>query len=478
MNPSFLVLLSFLICGGSGDLLDYVPTHSYWHDRNVEVTVDAMQREAAPTASVDASKIITDLGAADPHVRDKASDNILKLGIGTLPQLRQAATGADPETAERSAQLITQLRPLITVGAVRRLMALRALGELKDAKAVPFLQSQLSSQEMFVADYARNAIGAIYGQPARHVIPKAAVDEVWLLPSNCRAVAQLLPRGNGPIDAEKAAAQIPVQGGPDSEQLIANLSKTALHVAEKLGDMRLDALNVGVSENIDDNHGCLTLIASGQFDSANAVRILHEQHAATRSVNRVQIFEPDGESTMIFPSDHEFVMMIAPSGEQTPLDEMITTLKTREQTLRKSPEMTALVEALLKHDANASHALWITIKVTDAYRKVSGLDGFNTVTLIGDEQNGTLNVTASGESPDAQTAGAAVQQLTRMAAEGTAILKLILPTQPSVQPALDFLASVKFQNNANLVTGSATLQETPAELFMLPLFVGLNMRGE
>ena len=123
MNPSFLVLLSFLLCGGSGDLLDYVPTQSYWHDRNMEVTVDAMLREASPIPTVDASKIIADLGAADPHVRDKASGDILKLGIGALPQLQQAATTADPETAERSTLLIKQLRPLVTVRAVRRLVA-------------------------------------------------------------------------------------------------------------------------------------------------------------------------------------------------------------------------------------------------------------------------------------------------------------------------------------------------------------------
>ena len=90
--------------------------------------------------------------------------------------------------------------------------------------------------------------------------------------------------------------------------------------------MRLDTLNIGVSENIDENHGCLTVIASGQFDSANAVRVLREQHAATRSVNRVQVFEPDGESTMIFPSDQEFVMMVAPNGEQAPVEGMAATL--------------------------------------------------------------------------------------------------------------------------------------------------------
>jgi len=476
MSPSFLVLLSFLICGGSGDLLDYVPTQSYWHDRNVEITVDAMLHEAAPAASQDASGLIADLGAADPHVRDTASDKILQVGIGALPQLRLAAEQADPETSDRCALLIRQLRPLITVGAVRNLMALRALGELKDAKAIPFLQSQIQSQEMFVADYARNAIAAIYGRRAEHVIPQSALDEAWLLPANCRAVAQLLPRGNGPIDAQHAAAQLPAQAGQDSAQLVANLSKTALHVAETLGEMRLDALSLGVSEDIDANHGCLTLIASGQFSSANAARLLREQKAATRTVDGVDIFQPDGESTMFLPSDHEFVMMIAPNGEQTPLEEMIGAIKTRQQTLRKSPEMTALLEPMLQHDTAIPHALWMAVKVTDAYRRISGLDGFKTFTLIGDEQNSVLNVAARGESPDAESTGAAVQELNRMTGEAAALLKIISVTQPSAQPALDFLGTVKFQSSGNVVAGSATLRETPAELYMLPIAVGMNVR--
>ena len=164
MSPSFIVLLSFLIGGGSGDLLDYVPTQSYWSDRGVSVTVDSMLEEAGPAAPQNIAGLIADLGAADPQAHDAAAQKIIKLGPVVLPQLREAAEGADPEIAERSTVIIRLLRPQITVAAVRRLMAVRALGELKDAKALPFLQSQLASSEMFMADYAQIAIGAIKGE--------------------------------------------------------------------------------------------------------------------------------------------------------------------------------------------------------------------------------------------------------------------------------------------------------------------------
>ena len=39
----------------------------------------------------------------------------------------------------------------------------------------------------------------------------------------------------------------------------------------------------------------------------------------------------------------------------------------------------------------------------------------------------------------------------------------------------DFMGSVKFQANSNVVSGNATLRETPGELFMLPLMMGLRL---
>lgn len=473
-----MVLLSFLIGGGSGDLLDYVPTQSYWSDRGVSVTADKMLQEAGPAAPQNIAGLIADLGAADPRVRDEAAQKIVHLGPVVLPQLRDAAEGADPEVAERSAVIIKLLRPRITVAAVRRLMALRALGELKDAKALPFLRSQLDSGEMFVADYARIAIGSIEGDRVDRAIPKDELTDVWLLPSNCRAVGQLRPRGTGPIDADRAAAQLAVRPEQNRAQLVANLSRTALNVAEQLGDMRLDTLSVGLSDNIDANHGGLTLILSGQFDSANAGRALREHKAAEHAVDGVDIFEPDRETTVFFPSDHKCVVMFTPLGEPTSLAEVIGAMKSREQPLKKAPEMAALVAPMLPAGGAAAHAVWIAVKVSDAYRQLPGLDGFDTVTLVGDEKGGALHLTARAESTDAQTAAAALQQLNRFVVEGAAILKTAQSAQPSFQPAIDFLGTIQLGNKDKVVTGTGTFTESPAALFMLPLTVGMMFRDE
>lgn len=115
------------------------------------------------------------------------------------------------------------------------------------------------------------------------------------------------------------------------------------------------------------------------------------------------------------------------------------------------------------------------MKVTDAYRQLIGLDGFNTLTVVGDEKAGALNLSARGQSADAQTATAATEQLRRMQSEGLALRKVIATAQPFVQPAIDALADLKIQNNGDVVTGSGTLPESLPTLCMLPLLGGLTL---
>src|SRR5688500_8650147 len=90
-------LLVLMIRGGGNELLDYVPSEPYWRIKQVVPTVDHLARE----------------------LRDIKPDNTSK------------------------------------ASAIRRLMALRSLGEMKSPAAIVVIQPYLQSNEMFVADYAR-----------------------------------------------------------------------------------------------------------------------------------------------------------------------------------------------------------------------------------------------------------------------------------------------------------------------------------
>jgi hypothetical protein len=461
MNQSFLVLLSFLIGGGSGDLLDYVQTQNYWDSKDVHVSVDAMLQEATPPAPPDISKLITDLGAADPQTRDAAAESIFKLKAAALPALHKAADDTDPEIADRSRFLVERIRPFVLQMSVRRLMAIRTLGELKDAKTLPFLKSQLASPEMFVGEYARIAIGKISNQPTTRPTAAGATDSVWMLPANCRAVLQVIPKQTGPLDLSEAAARLHPANGPDGAAFLATQSGMALSVAEAMGDLRLDALSIGISDDMGLNQGCITVVARGDFDSANAARVAREHGAAIRNADGMEILEIGREGTMFFPSDHLMVLLLTPAPQEIPLKEMLETVKSHRQPLKDSPEMRALVQGMIGEDQKPPHALWLAVKVTDAFKALPGIEGLNTLTLTGDEENGLLNYRLHGECPDVQAATTTAERLNGYAALAVAAFKPSPKTDLQSQTAIAFLTTINFQSKGTTLTGAASLPLTP-----------------
>jgi hypothetical protein len=102
MISSWAMML-VLLAGGGNDLLDYLPAKHYWQAKSVTVTTENLLAELK----------------ADP--KDKAT-------------------------------------------AVRRLMAIRTLGEQKDPNALPALKKLLGSKELFEDEYARRAVAAIEGR--------------------------------------------------------------------------------------------------------------------------------------------------------------------------------------------------------------------------------------------------------------------------------------------------------------------------
>src|SRR5690349_1598070 len=100
-EASIFLIFTMLLGGSSGnELLDLIPTDAYWKAKAVDVSV---------------ANIMLELNSIKPDDTSKET-------------------------------------------AVRRLMAIRTLGELKNADAIPTLKSQLDSKEMFVTAYAQRAL--------------------------------------------------------------------------------------------------------------------------------------------------------------------------------------------------------------------------------------------------------------------------------------------------------------------------------
>jgi len=125
-----MMLMTLVGGGGGNDLVDYLDTNSYWAQQSVEVTVPEMKAQLAP-----------------------------------------ADAKGDP---------------------VRRLMAIRTLGELKKKGAIATLQPLLKSKTLFEAEYAAAAIAAIEGKKFKRpgLSAKERMKDVYLLPAGCGEVGQ------------------------------------------------------------------------------------------------------------------------------------------------------------------------------------------------------------------------------------------------------------------------------------------------
>src|SRR3954468_13520539 len=127
METSIFLIFTLLLGGGTGnDLLDLIPTDVYWKVKDVEPTVPNLMLELNSIKADDTSKAV----------------------------------------------------------AVRRLMAIRALGELKTPDAVNSLKAQLENKDMCVADYAQHAIDLIEGKPSAHssgVPPDRMKQDLYML---------------------------------------------------------------------------------------------------------------------------------------------------------------------------------------------------------------------------------------------------------------------------------------------------------
>ena len=140
MGNGLAALLMMLLSGGSNDLLDAIQSDSYWNSKHVTVSVEQLIADASGSVRAD---------VASPHAAE-----------------------------------------------VRRLIAIRTLGEMKTVEAVVALNALMESKEPFVADYAQAAIAAIEGKQAmRAGIAQDRMTDVWLLPAQCELVAQIAPTG-------------------------------------------------------------------------------------------------------------------------------------------------------------------------------------------------------------------------------------------------------------------------------------------
>ncbi|MBM4030661.1 MAG: hypothetical protein FJ291_02625 [Planctomycetes bacterium] len=475
MGFGMMELLMLVLSGGGwgNDLLDYLPSDAYWKAKGVPMSVERMVAELNVGEPADLAQLIRDLGAEKHETREAATAKLRALGPAAIPSLKKAADSDDPEVRTRARELLATLSGGAQAGAVRRLMAIRALGELRKPEAAGPLRPLLESKEPFVADYAARAIAAIEGKP--HERPQATAEQIrsdlCLLPPNCGIVAQLrLPGGRASSFAEALKSIGPALGpGQDLARALDELTKGICAVAERVGNIRLDAVTLGVADEVGDRKGFAVVVARGRYDAQAVKAAFGQFQLDSTKVEGLDVFSVEREMRLIPCSDERLVFVGGPRNEQLPIKEIAAAVQANSDKPALGPKMLELIKAI---DAPA----WAAVVMSDAYRQAPFLAPFETVVATGKTADDAmaLSVVAVGKDPEALKQS--VAEVQKGVKEATADVAREVARMPFLKPIVEFMESIRVEAAGAEARLTARMKGQGGAL-MLPVLMLFTVRA-
>jgi len=470
-DPSaILLVLLMLLGGGVRNLASCISTADYWRAKGVSISVDGMIHELTPLQAADVSRLIAGLEADDARDRDAATERIASLGPAMLPSLESAAKDGPPEVAARARFLIAKFHAAPKATAIRRLMAIRTLGQLKDRKALDMLQSLTESKEPFEADYAKAAIAAIDGKellaPSASDADRAA--DVALLPARLDVVAQLAPLLDREFSFESLLDQVPMDAESKVKQ---RESATAemVKILDAVGNVRLDALTWGFYAAPTGVPGNSMVIARAQFDFDAVCNALTASAASTKKMDGINVFTLNDDSAVLVSPDGRVVFLVREPGGELALETMVAALKKGAGDLDTNADLTKLVKAV---DAKAP--FWAVGKISPGLRDIIGpLGEFDTATAVGQQSldakhHVVTQLTLEATTPDAAKAAKAASSARDLLAQAVAKGRQEEQLLPFLKPAVDFIAGVQVDVEGGKAKASASMTGFP----LLPLTLG------
>jgi hypothetical protein len=407
METSIFLIFTLLLGGGQGnDLLSLIPTDAYWKSKDVEVNV---------------ANIMLELNSLKPDDTSKAT-------------------------------------------AVRRLMAIRTLGELKSPDAMSTLKAQLDSKEMFVADYAQRAIDAIEGKapgpvsaPTSGVPPDQMKTDLYMLPEHCGAVGQVRFFPGKPMQLPKAKEGEENAAGGDARSGAEQIANSLIYVAEMTGNIRVDGVTLGVSDEIGPQSGFIVLYIRGHWDADAVKGAIQPQLSQTRTAGELEFMTPPaqmgGGIAVAMPSNDLFVLTSGPNGNSMPLDDIGAAVKSGKGKFENSTDLIKAIESV-----DPKQPLWAAMIVSDNYRQAPQLAAFDSMTMVAKPTEDGMKYEARAAGKDADAVKSAVDQFTTLINDARGELTQQATQTPSAQPLADFLNSIELKADGTNATATGVIK--------------------
>ncbi|MDD4889420.1 MAG: hypothetical protein PHU85_05780 [Phycisphaerae bacterium] len=457
MAPSIIGLIVALTMAGQGgvDLVGLIPTKDYWDKQKVDLSVDAMVAQLTPTQPKgDVPSLAEKLGDREHKVRVDSVAKLTAMGPAILPDLEKAmANPANEEARLQLRDIIAELKARGGSEPARRLMAIRTLGELKEAKAIAALKPLLESKAPFEADTAREAIASIERGPTTQpdqspgiAIPgldKAIREDVWLLPKDCGVVGQvILPPGvrTGTVD-EMLADLGPMKDmiGEARGQAVEALIKTL----DRVGNIRADGATVGVSDNIGDNAGFVVLIVRGLYNKDAAIKSLTDaaftgEKFEAEKIEGVDAIRLDDNAVAMFPSNEVAVLVAGPNHEALPLSAVAAAIKVGKGKLAENADIAKLVKA-----AQGDNHIWAVLKMNANYSKAPLLASLDTVIAQAQCKKDAVEFVVKAHGTKAEDTAKMVDLVNGGLVAGKLEIDKHVNEMPALKNVVDMLNSIK-----------------------------------
>lgn len=428
MGMGFIEILLLIVMNGGGgtDLLDYVPTDTYFEQHSVlAVTAEAMTRIAQD----------------------------------------QDAKPTD------------------------RLMAIRALGEMGDEASLAVLEPLTDSAEPFVGGYARRSVAWIRGDDPEPIEPVDAdlMDaDLALLPSEVQIIGQSrgLTLNTGPVDLKAMLSNLAAASGESVDDMVDQIAYQVLELVEVLGNIRLDTLTFGMSVREDGNGpGIVMVVARGQYDRSRLLQMFEEEESdmAFFSIDDIEVasaaHEWGEQFVFMMPSDERMVFMFSErEGTQMPIDETAMLIQDGET----EPALGGVLLDELEHIDRSTTPIWMAMEVPAGFKHGEAaevLGAFDAVRMVGHaNEAGDLVVDAWARGEDAGAVNQTVGVIRGYIIEGIEELSEEMQFDPAMAemfgPIVQMLQSIEMTVEGTEVTGTMTLPNAGSGMMQM-LFMGM-----
>ncbi len=477
---------------GTGDGLEFVDPVVYWQIKNVEITADNMiaeLNEADPNEPpaekpplVDYDAIVQQLGSDAFADREAAQKKLEEAGQQALPALEKGTESDDPEISVRSQRAIHNIqqamqqqqmqgiRPPQPPGpqhkAIRRLMAIRTIGEKKYRQALPLLEQLTNSPTLFEAEYARRAIAQINDKPFElpQLDQRLLAADVAAMPANTLAIMQSrTARQPQKLDLRNLIFAFDAPADV-YEQMMRGLISTL----ETTGNYRIDSITASLSfgQKIESD-ACVIVHVRGIWDLEAMPFVNGAEPQAKQTIAGVDVYGEENFKVAIISPSHAIAFVFADDAAP-PIEDLIVAARDgKPGGIEKNQPMADLLKTI-----DQTKTSWGALMVTPEMRELPVLAAISSLTLEINNPGNSVEAVLKARGPDDDQ----VAQSGRLAEAAFQSILIALLQQMNqdkkfaadMGPVLAALKSVRFNNQPGLVTVTGKIEDMTAALGAIP----------